>query len=89
MLTVNMIGCLGTISILVIFSELKSEPLLWTMTASYGLFMASVFATAYTLPQDLGVELNSTASAILIGILYCGISALFNIITEILLFSIS
>jgi FHS family Na+ dependent glucose MFS transporter 1 len=66
MLIVNMIGCIMSLSVLVFFSDLKSEVLLWTMTASFGLFMASIFATAYSLPQDLGIELNSTAAAILI-----------------------
>lgn len=63
-------GCFLSVSMLILFGHLKSQAILWISTCGYGLFMASIFATAYSLPQYLGLDMDSTASSILI----CGSS---------------
>jgi len=57
-----------TIVMLQILSHEKYGWLLWVVSALYGAFMSAVFATAFSLPTDMGYRVTPRASsAVIIG----------------------
>lgn len=67
LLIVDICGSISCLTILLIYQEAKIKALLWTCTIFFGVFMAPIFASAFSVPQELQVKVTSTtASAFLI-----------------------
>jgi len=66
MLIFDMTGALASLVVLLVFSQLKSLVLLWTMTICFGLSMSSVYATVFSLPPQLHLKLSPKATSVLI-----------------------
>lgn len=63
-----MIGCMLSVIILIIFESYKNRILLWIITLIFGSFMASMYATTYSLPIQMNIVLTSQATAFLVGV---------------------
>jgi len=66
MLILDMLGCLASLITMIAFVTLKSKALLWILTLTFGACMASVYATAFSLPQTLKINITSRAASLLI-----------------------
>jgi len=68
LLLIDMLGVIVALVIGIAFEALRVEALLWLVTIVVGLSMASVFATAFTIPAELRVKgkLSSAASAFIV-----------------------
>jgi fucose permease len=66
MLLTDMAGCMGSLIILLVLDYLKSHAALWVITFAVGLFMASIYATAFSLPGEFGINVNSRAASIMV-----------------------
>eukprot|EP01117_Protostelium_nocturnum_P019638 TRINITY_DN8563_c0_g1_i1.p1 TRINITY_DN8563_c0_g1~~TRINITY_DN8563_c0_g1_i1.p1 ORF type:complete len:453 (-),score=118.60 TRINITY_DN8563_c0_g1_i1:48-1406(-) len=60
------VGCFASISVLIAFTYLKSEALLWTMSILLGLSMASVYASTLVLLPEMGVKITTKATSLLV-----------------------
>ncbi len=63
----DMLGSLVCITVLVIMDPYKNFVVLWIVTVFFGLFMSSIYATAYSLPGELSVSMDSRGAGMLIG----------------------
>jgi fucose permease len=65
MLLCTLLGCIFSVLLLTILAELhiKINALLWIFTPLIGLFMAPVFATAFSIPTELKARVNSFAAS--------------------------
>jgi len=68
LLLADMLGVIIALVIGISFEALTWEPLLWLVTIMVGASMASIFATAFTIPAELRVKgkLSSAASAFIV-----------------------
>jgi len=68
LLLVDMLGVILALVIGVLFEGLQSIYVLWFVTIVVGFFMASVFATAFTIPSELRVKgkMSRAASAFIV-----------------------
>lgn len=66
MLITDMAGCMISLIVLLVLDHLKNHTVLWVITFLVGLFMASIFATAFSLPGEFNVAVSSRAASIMI-----------------------
>lgn len=66
MLLIDMGGCMTSLVILLALDHLKSPTVLWIITFAVGMFMASIFATAFSLPGEFNITVNSRAASMMI-----------------------
>jgi hypothetical protein len=66
MLMTDMGVCLVSLLSMILFVSWKSKVFLWIMTVAFGAGMASVYATAFSLPQTLKVNMTSKAASLLV-----------------------
>jgi len=62
----DMAGCMISLTLLLVFSYLKNKVLLWILTVTFGFSMASIFATAFSLPSILKITITSKAASVMI-----------------------
>lgn len=67
MLIMDMSGALLSILVLIFLEFLRVKLLLWAMTITFGLSIASIFATAFSIPPSLNVSITSRAASIMVG----------------------
>jgi fucose permease len=58
-----MLGCIFALILAILFEHFKWNALLWICTVIYGACMASIFATAFTIPVELRLKGSSKASS--------------------------
>eukprot|EP00743_Colponemidia_sp_Colp-15_P009791 GILK01010725.1.p1 GENE.GILK01010725.1~~GILK01010725.1.p1 ORF type:complete len:531 (+),score=89.24 GILK01010725.1:33-1625(+) len=66
LLVMDLCGSTLAVILLLAFVESRNEPMLWLSTALFGFSLASVYATVFSLPADMGVKITSRASSIFI-----------------------
>lgn len=59
----DMLGCIFALIIAILFEHFKWSALLWICTVIYGACMASIFATAFTIPVELRLKGSSKGSS--------------------------
>ena len=62
-----MLGCTITLLVLLLLDHLHSHIVLWIVTLCFGFFMGPIFATAFSLPSEYNIEVNSRAVSIMVG----------------------
>eukprot|EP01116_Phalansterium_solitarium_P003613 TRINITY_DN14423_c0_g1_i1.p1 TRINITY_DN14423_c0_g1~~TRINITY_DN14423_c0_g1_i1.p1 ORF type:complete len:466 (+),score=100.96 TRINITY_DN14423_c0_g1_i1:100-1497(+) len=65
-LLVDFIGVILSVGALVVFSFYSGPILIWIVTVTLGVSLASIFATIITLPTDLGMKISAKESSIFI-----------------------
>jgi len=66
LLSLDMTGSIVSIAMLLLFDSLRREIVLWIVSIGFGLFMASIYATAFSLPREMDINVTSTSTSILI-----------------------
>jgi len=66
MLIIDLIGSVLSLMMLIFFERFANRILLWCMTVLYGLFMASIFASAFSLPAEVKITLSSVGASLVI-----------------------
>jgi len=62
-LLADMLGCILSMILCIMFEAFLSRVLLWGATIVFGASMASIFATAFTIPAELRLKASSKASS--------------------------
>ena len=68
LLLIDMLACILAFTILILFEHFEFKALLWICTIVIGGGMASIFATAFTIPTELRLQASSKASSAFVGI---------------------
>jgi len=63
LLSIDLGGSIGCLVILLLVTKFQIEGLLWACTITLGLFMASIYGAAFTVPAELKVKLSGKATS--------------------------
>jgi len=66
LLSLDMTGSIVSIAMLLLFDSLRREIVLWIVSIGFGLFMASIYATAFSLRREMDINVTSISTSIMI-----------------------